>query len=136
MKKVFTSNYARSGKHLNAYAISVYPPNWYEGKSLSFLAPDLQTVLAYKHHNLSQKEYIIQYLKHITRHGQTAQDLYDKIPDGAILLCYESPSDFCHRFIFSKWIFNTLNIEIPEILNEREQNKLIQNNFVDSILDF
>lgn len=136
MKKVYTSNYARNSENPNSYAISVYGPNWYKGKSFKLLAPKHQTVIDYKKGSITEAEYIKQYLEYITRDGQTAQTLYDAIPENAILLCYESPNEFCHRRVFAEWIKYELGIEIPELLNQKELEKIKHEKLVETILIF
>lgn len=135
-RNISTSYYARSGTLKDAYAISVYGPDWYEGKSLSLLAPPRKTVMDYKKGRITEKEYVVQYLAHITRNGETAQDLYDAIPENAILLCYETVGEFCHRRVFTTWLENETGIIIPEILSEEEIEQNQYNQLVDTLLDF
>jgi len=137
MKKIYTSNYARNGNNPDAYAISVYGPKWYNGKTLSFLAPRGRTVMDYKKGIISENEYVNQYINHITKNGTiTAQELVDRIPDGAILLCYESVHEFCHRRVFAEWIYIQTGIEILELLNPKEQKQALQQDLVDSLISF
>lgn len=35
--------------------------------------------------------------------------------DIVILLCYEKPTDFCHRHIVAEYLENTLGITVPEL---------------------
>ena len=44
-----------------------------------------------------------------------AQELYNKLGDDAVLLCYESPEKFCHRHLVANYFKEKINIEIKEI---------------------
>lgn len=37
--------------------------------------------------------------------------------DNKIILCYEKPGDFCHRYIVASWLEMNLGIKIPELKN-------------------
>lgn len=37
-----------------------------------------------------------------------------------ILLCYETPSKFCHRRLVAQWLEQSLNIQVPEVRIEPE----------------
>jgi uncharacterized protein (DUF488 family) len=58
------------------------------------------------------------------------------LPDGALLLCYESPGEFCHRRLLADWIERHTEFVITEWKNEKELEEENQNKVVDSILDF
>ena len=38
--------------------------------------------------------------------------------DTIALVCYEKPSDFCHRHLVAKWINENTNIEVREYEDE------------------
>jgi hypothetical protein len=48
----------------------------------------------------------------------SAKYVYDHISsvfgENAILLCYEKPDQFCHRFLVAEWFMEELQIWVPE----------------------
>ena len=138
MKKIYTSNYARNGNNPNAIAISSIVPEWYEGKRFSHLAPlrDMVGKVKKNVENYDQRRYKRDYLDLLKARKIDPKWLVDTLPDGAILLCYESPGDFCHRRILAEWIEHHTGVKVPEWKNEKELQQEEQNKVVDSILDF
>lgn len=112
--KLFTSNYARHGKDPNAVCISIRPPSWYRGKAYSPLAPTWDMVMGSKSGKISKKEYTIQYLKLLEDRKLDPKQVAQELGDGAIMLCYEAPQDFCHRQIVSYWM-NQNGISVEEV---------------------
>jgi uncharacterized protein (DUF488 family) len=37
------------------------------------------------------------------------------IGDDAVLICYETPSQFCHRRLIADWLFRAAQVWIPEL---------------------
>lgn len=138
MKKIYTSNYARNSSNPNAVAISGAIPEWYEGDWMKILAPKKDMVGRLKNNspNYSQRKYTRDYLELLKSRNLTPEKVIKMIPANAILLCYESPGDFCHRRLLADWLTRHTGIEIPEWQNEKEENESDRNKVVDSILDF
>lgn len=138
MKKIYTSNYARHGNNHDAIAISLTVPEWYEGNRLEYLAPKSDMVGKIKKgsENYNQRKYTREYIDLLKARNINPQRLVDSLPDGTILLCYESPGDFCHRRLLADWIERHTGVVIPEWKNEKEAEIENQNKVVDSILDF
>ncbi len=138
MKKIYTSNYARHANNPMAIGISLTIPDWYEGKRLEFLAPKSEMVgkIRKDSANYNQRKYTREYLDLIKARNVDAKQLIEALPDGTILLCYESPNEFCHRRILAEWIEREIGFVIPEWKNEKELEKETQNKVVDSILNF
>ena len=138
MKKIYTSNYARHGNNPNAISISLTVPEWYEGKRLEYLAPKSDMVGKIKKgsENYNQRKYTREYVDLLRARNVNADKLIDFLPDGAILLCYEKPGDFCHRRLLADWVERHTGFVIPEWKNEKEMEAENQNKVVDSILDF
>lgn len=138
MKTIYTSNYARHGNNPNAFAISLTIPEWYEGKRLEYLAPKSDMVGKIKKDsaNYNQRKYTRDYLDILRARNVDPKKLIESLPDGAILLCYESPGEFCHRRILADWIERHTEVTVPEWKNEKEIEAETQNKVVDSILDF
>lgn len=136
MKKIFTSNYARQGQNSQSYGISYSSPNWFTGGRFRELAPEWWMVDASKKGELNNEEYARVYVELLTSRGLTPDSILSKLPDGAILLCYEAPNTFCHRRVLADWITQNTGVVIPEMLNQKEQVKQKQTELVDSLLEF
>ena len=56
------------------------------------------------------------------------QEVYKKLGDNAVLLCYEKWADiesgktFCHRRIVAKWLEDNLGVKVEELGNENKIN--------------
>lgn len=135
MKTIFTSNYARNGSNPNAYGISASVPKWYTGARLRWLAPSWDIIFAVQKGHISDEEYGDRYLKELTK-KYTAEMVIAGIPDGAILLCYESPGDFCHRRVLAEWVEKETGIVIPEVKDKKTIEYERQLQFVESMLEF
>ena len=135
-KKIYTSNYARNGNNPNAFGISYSSPQWFEGKRLSTLAPEWDMVDSIKKGSLTEEQYTQKYLLLLKQRKIDPQKLIDTLPDGAVLLCYESPGKFCHRRILAKWVEQYTGVTIPEWKNKKELEQEIHNQLVDSLLEF
>ncbi len=138
MKKIYTSNYARHGGSPLAIGISLTVPDWYEGARLEYLAPrsDMVGKIKKGEANYNQRKYTREYLDVLNGRGVNAEKLIDGLPDGALLLCYEAPNDFCHRHLLAEWVERKTGFVITEWKNEKELEQEKQSNTVDSILDF
>ncbi len=42
------------------------------------------------------------------------QEIYEELGENAVLLCFEKPTNFCHRFLVAGWLEMALNIQIDE----------------------
>lgn len=135
-KYIQTSNYARNGNNPNSIAISYSCPKWYTGRQMVSLAPTWDLISGYKGGNVSEVDYTNIYLKTLQTRGLTPQSILEFVPNDAILLCYESPSDFCHRRVLAEWIRLNTGIEIPEWKNKTELDKEEQHRVVDSFFNF
>jgi len=136
MKNIHTSNFARNGDKPNAIAISCTVPKWYNGKHYKSLAPEWSMVDAVKKDQMTREQYAVFYLDLLTERGITPEKVLAMIPDNSILLCYESPNNFCHRRVLADWVKDKTGVEIPEWKNEKEQDLAQQEALVDSMLDF
>ena len=134
-KKIYTSNYARKGSDPKALAISAWPPTWYEGKGLNILAPTRKLVLAVINGEMDLDQYEEQYIKLLEERIPDPQKVLDEIPDGSYLLCYEKPTDTCHRHIMRDWFFQKTGFQIEEWKNDKEQKEANQQGIVDELLE-
>lgn len=138
MKKIYTSNYRRCGSNPNAIAISYIVPDWYEGRTLGMLAPtpDMISKIKKDVHLYTYEDYTTAYLNLLEEREVFPDWLVDDLSDGAILLCYEDPGDFCHRRVLAEWIEKHTGIIVPEWKTEEELKAEEQNKVVDSMVDF
>lgn len=126
---LYTSNYARHGRDPKAVCISIKPIWWFKGKCYYPLAPTWDIVNGVKSGEIDEKEYTKQYLKILEK--LDPQKVVDDLGDGAIMLCYESPKDFCHRHIVSYWLNKELGMDVQEMFflqqkeKEKEKNDLL-----------
>lgn len=71
------------------------------------VAPPADLLNAYKAGLIGEKEYIEIYEKHLgTLNVQTVIKHLRQLANNKdiVLLCYETPDDFCHRHLFFKWL--------------------------------
>ena len=118
-KQLFTSYYAKAGRHPLAYATSsrlpAYIPNL---KSFPALAPKWEFVLDQIKGTTTWDDYVNRYMELITKERKlNAHQIVDVLPDGAILLCYEKSEEMgeCHRRLFAQWIQDETGLFIPEL---------------------
>ena len=133
MKRIYTSNYDTCSSHEHAVSISASSPEYFNGKHISSLAPTWDIIRAYKSGKITEEQYSKWYIDLILERHQNAQAVYNSIPHGTIMLCYEKPGEFCHRRVLAKWIEQELGHEVPEWTSEEEIEKEA---IVDSLLEF
>lgn len=140
-KTIYTSYYARNTENPDSIAISASIPHYYKGKWMPELGPEWKTLdkLANGEYP-SNNEYVADYLRDVTNRGLTPEKIWEMLPDGAILLCYEKPEDFCHRRVLAEWLEMHLQVKIPEweTTEERQtrESKERHQTLVDSVLEF
>lgn len=103
-KVLYTSYFAKSGKEPFAYAITVHKPSWFNGSHFPDLAPTSNMLSLYKRGVIGEVAYSAMYLKELEKRGRTPQEVADKLPDGAILLCFEGIGKYCHRHLAADWL--------------------------------
>lgn len=47
----------------------------------------------------------------------------DNGKDKIVMMCYESPDQFCHRHLVSHWLEQELGIDVKEVMIHKEKNK-------------
>lgn len=122
---IFTSYFAKIRKfpkNVIPVAICASVPSWYTGARYTKLAPDYDMLMQWKidHNNDDYTEcfnsVVLDVLNAYTVMEDLEAMLHEKVrehmnyhiwtdPDWHIaLVCYEKPSDFCHRHIVAKWL--------------------------------
>ena len=112
---ITTSNFAKSGKHPDAIAISQGVPRFYRVKRYLPLAPP-RWLLKAKDPELFHREYRKQL------ESLEAKQLADGLGPNAILLCWESFNVRCHRRLVAEWLEEKLGIVVPELGHERAES--------------
>lgn len=123
---IYTGYFAQMSKYqelgLTSVSIARYSPKWFTGYCLKDLAPSDSLLRGYKDGQISIEGYKKQYLQQLERVRWTdVLNRLEKIaPDGAVLCCYEKPSDFCHRHILSEYMRES-GYEVMEILITKDK---------------
>ena len=112
---ITTSNFAKSGKHQDAVAISQGVPRFYRVKRYLPLAPP-RSLLNAKDPELFNREYRKQL------ESLDAKQVAQALGPDAILLCWESFNVRCHRRLVAEWLEEKLGIVVPELGHERAES--------------
>ena len=107
-----TSYFARY-KGSTGVSISAKSPVGWKGKEYKKLAPKYWFLMQYKEDR--DKEHYIHHYKKEVLDKLDPQTVYDELGHDAVLLCYEKPSDFCHRHIVAEWLNESLGLFITEL---------------------
>lgn len=108
---IHTSYYQKSGNNLDSISISNSTPPNFKGTKCKVLIPNWDIVSAYKKKLITKEQYTEIYLECLNL--LDVHKLYNEL-DNKILLCWEKPTDFCHRHIVSKW-FNDNGYQSQEL---------------------
>ena len=123
--EVFTSYYARvrSIKKENSVFISIsrYNPSWFteELQQLLSLAPSSNLLTRYKNGLVTKEQYTEEYNSQLNSIDLStlAKKLSVDKDVSVFFLCYEKPTDFCHRHLFAKHMEENYGIIINEYGN-------------------
>lgn len=108
--KIYTSYFAKL-KSLpeNIVSISICgkAPDWYTGLQYKKLAPKYGFFMEWK--KTHDNDYYIEHFDSEVLNLLDAKTIYEelsKMSSGKdiALICYEKPSDFCHRHLVAKWL--------------------------------
>lgn len=101
---IYTGYFAKEAAYREAGLVPVsiarFPAKGFSGHRCSALAPTPAML------NMQEARYVPMYNEHIlgpldaVRLGKELQALGEDV----VLLCFERPSDFCHRQLVSKWL--------------------------------
>lgn len=113
-----TSYFARSKKlkDKRLVSISLSTPKWFEGEIYKDLAPNWDTIDAWKKSEQTEEDwanYERDYYRSKLR-KLDAKKVYSDLED-AVLLCYEKAEDHCHRHTVAAWLEKELGVKITEI---------------------
>jgi hypothetical protein len=132
---IYTSYFAKARtfpENVFPVAICAGVPSWYNGARYSKLAPPYELLMQWKcdHNNDNYEECFNEVVLNKLDVQRTIVDLQLLLPDEVrakmqspvsanqdyhiALLCYEKPSDFCHRHLVAEW-FNRNAVKCKEI---------------------
>jgi uncharacterized protein (DUF488 family) len=88
-------------------AVCQYPPRWYQGLTYKELAPDYEMINGMKDSS-SRVHYSMRYVRQVLsllNKENILEDL-EHLSGGkdVALICFERPSDYCHRHLIAKWL--------------------------------
>lgn len=124
---IYTSYFAKIKKspwYYTPVSICAKPPNGYSGLEYKKLAPSYSILMEYK--RAPDKE---QYIKRFESEILDKLNPHDVVKDllaltgnlkgldygpEILLVCYEKPSDFCHRHLVANWL-NEYGYQIEEL---------------------
>lgn len=113
---MYTGYYAKLKEYKQAGLIPVSiagkAPDWYDGLEYKKLAPKWSFFSEWKYgsHKGDNEYYISQFDTKVLKETSVENVLADLANlsngelDKVILLCYEKPTDFCHRHLVANWI--------------------------------
>lgn len=121
--QLYTSYYAKHNNDPNAISISARAPAFFYGKRYSPLAPSWDLINGIKQNKITQQQYIDQYLSLLVEKRKLSPyQVVDDLWDGAIMLCYEAPYDFCHRHVVAEWITSNTGIPVIELCDPHKHD--------------
>jgi len=108
--KIYTSYFAR----IKSFPPNVVPiavcgksPQWYRGAQYKTLAPKYGFFMKWK--ETRDDEYYIRCFKEQVTDCLTQSAVFEELSllsngNDVALVCYEKPSDFCHRHLIAAWL--------------------------------
>lgn len=111
---IYTSNFSRCGTDSRAVSIALKSPDWYKGREYKRLAPPYWLLEDY-HKNKDVESYSLYYYSDVLSRLNPCEIIHE-LGYNVILLCWESPGDFCHRHLVSEWLNKELDLGIEEYI--------------------
>lgn len=91
----------------NLISIARKSPSWYTGKEYKLFAPSWNILTQYKNSLPIGREklYTERFFNEILAPlDLQIEKIITELGNNPILLCYEKPDQFCHRFLVSEWL--------------------------------
>lgn len=121
---MYTGYFAKEKKYrelgLVPVSISLYTPQWFNGTKYTKLSPNTSILFSYKEGKLDQDGYVRRFINEVLNQLDykaviaDLEALTNANQENIVLLCYEKPSDFCHRHIVAEWL-NYNKIDCKEV---------------------
>lgn len=108
--KIYTSYFAMMRnlpENIVPIAICAKPPSWYEGLIYRKLAPSYDILMQYKRQpnvELYTQRFVTEIINKLDFHKVVKELKQLSNGKDIVLLCFEKPSDFCHRQIVSEYM--------------------------------
>lgn len=108
--KIYTSYFANwryFPKDIKQISIAKFPPKGFKGDTFTCLSPSNALLYGYKNGSISEQSYVIEFKEYLSKLNfrKVLNDLKSLSGDkDCILLCYEKPTDFCHRHLVAEWL--------------------------------
>jgi uncharacterized protein YeaO (DUF488 family) len=107
---IYTSYFAKLRKlpeTIIPISICGKAPDWYKGLQYKKLAPKYEFFMQWKQNH--DNEYYIKCFNEQVLSNLSAETIVSELENMAdnkdiALICYEKPSDFCHRHLVAKWL--------------------------------
>lgn len=126
---IYTSYFAQLRnlpKETTPVSICAKAPEWYKGLRYKRLAPDYDTLMSYKKtHDSGYYTYCYnQNVLGKLKPEDVISDIQKIVPEGDIvLLCYEKPTEFCHRQLVREWL-NRNGVECYEWDKKNDKRRI------------
>lgn len=98
----------------NAVSIARWPPRWWGSRRRYIALAPSSDLLKRSKAGLPWAEYVTEYKHDVLAKLDPAKVAADLGPD-AILLCWESPGEDCHRRLIAEWLEQNLGTPVPEL---------------------
>ena len=110
----YLKRYMKEG--LIPFSIARKSPQFYDGHRILMFAPEEELLWKYKNGEVDAKEYARRYWHYL---NNLDLDVVTPIVNAlkqknVILLCYEKPTDFCHRHVLAKWLVDNFDVSVEE----------------------
>lgn len=121
--KLYTSYFAKvkplqDAGFNNLVCVAGYAPKFfYDVRNAHFypeLAPRRTWFMEWKSKQLPNEWYIEKYNETVLS-KLNPKKVATELGDGAVMLCYEKPGDFCHRHLIADWITKNTGIIVEEV---------------------
>lgn len=117
---IYTSYFAQLRnlpKNIVPISICGKAPDWYKGIQYKVLAPKYQFFMEWKKNK--DNDYYIKHFQEEVLDGLDVYDVVDRLYElsegkDIALICYEKPTDFCHRHLVADWLNDTWDIICEE----------------------
>lgn len=98
-------------------SISRTSPDWFTGDKRIELAPTWNVLQTYKKSTKQTKDkqkYTMDYIGNFKKSKIDCLELVEYL-NNKTLVCYEEPSEFCHRFLLIEYLQSIFNIDSVEV---------------------
>lgn len=101
-------------------SIARFTPKWFEGLKISALAPSIQLLDDYKKGIINDNQYTTRYQNELTPDtvlqalNTAKQYALNNNAKGVVFMCFEKPTDFCHRHLLADYCNKNFGTNIIE----------------------